>query len=162
MSDHCGSVTADGAAVCVPGACSCSAQSKSSEPILLSLPSIGESKNAGLQKIVPFKNKNNQEKTMWQKIRSGVMFGVACIASPCCTPILMSISLALLAGTPIAVWLSANVGWVYGGLTLLSVISLVLGFRWMGQKTEARRFIEAERKAAVQLVHEINYSIGDL
>ncbi len=76
---------------------------------------------------------------MWQKIRSGLMFGIACIASPCCTPIIVPIAIALLAGTPIAAWLSAYIGWVYGGLTLLSIVSLVLGFRWMGQKHEARR-----------------------
>ena len=137
MSEHCGSVTAEGAAVCVPGACSCSTEAKSSEPILLSLPSAGASKNTGSLKIVPFNQ--HEEKTMWQKIRSGVMFGVACITSPCCTPILVPIGLALLAGTPVAAWVSANIGWVYGGLTLLSVVSLVLGVRWMGQKNEAKR-----------------------
>jgi membrane protein implicated in regulation of membrane protease activity len=75
---------------------------------------------------------------MWKKIRSSVMFVIACIASPCCTPLIVPIGLALLAGTPVAVWASANLGWVYGGLTLLSVISLVLGLRWMGQRSEAR------------------------
>jgi len=75
MTDHCGSVTEDGAAVCVPGSCSCSPAVKYSEPIQF-----------------------------------------------------------------------ANVGWVYGGLTFLSVISLVLGVRWMGQKNEAKRLIETERK----------------
>jgi hypothetical protein len=150
MSDHCGSVTAEGAAVCVPGACSCSTEAKSSEPILLSLPAGNENKNTGSRKIIQFNN--HQEKTMWQEIRSGVMFGVACITSPCCTPILVPIALALLAGTPVAAWVSANVGWVYGGLTLLSVISLVLGFRWMGQKNEAKR------KRTAQPLHEINQS----
>ena len=87
---------------------------------------------------------------MWQKISTGVMFGVACITSSCCTPIIVPIGLALLAGTPVAVWISANVVWVYGGLTLLSVISLVLGFRWMGQKNEAKR------KRTAQPLHEIN------
>jgi len=55
MSDHCGSVTADGAAVCVQGACSCSTEAKGSEPILLSLPPAGESKNTNSLNIVPFK-----------------------------------------------------------------------------------------------------------
>ncbi len=149
MSEHFGSVTTDGAAVCVPGVCSCASDAKSSDPILLSLPSAGAGKNTNSLNIVPFKN--HQEKTMWQKIRSGVMFGVACIASPCCTPILVPIALALLAGTPVAVWLSANIGWVYGGLTLLSVVSLVLGVRWMGQKNEAKR------KQTAQPLHESNY-----
>ncbi len=146
MTDHCGSVSEDGAAVCVPGSCSCSPAAKSSQPIHLAVPSSTGSRNAAVQKTVSF-NKN-QEKPMWQKIRSGVMFGIACIFSPCCTPIIVPIGLALLAGAPVAVWLSANIGWVYGGLTLLSVVSLVLGFRWMGQKNEAKRPIEAEHKTA--------------
>jgi len=149
MSEHCGSVTTDGAAVCVPGACSCSNESKSSAPILLALPSAGISKNTNSLNSIPFKD--HQEKTMWQKIRSGVMFGVVCITSPCCTPIFVPIGLALLAGTPVAAWVSANVGWVYGGLTLLSVISLVLGFRWMGQKNEVKR------KRIAQPLPESNY-----
>ena len=85
---------------------------------------------------------------MWKKIRGGVMFGVACITSPCCTPIIVPIAIALLAGTPVAVWLSAYIGWVYGGLTLLSVVSLVLGFRWMRQKAEAKPSIKIVRNAA--------------
>ena len=51
------------------------------------------------------------------------MLGVACVTSPCCTPLFVPLGLALLAGTPAAVWLSANLGWVYGGLTLVSIIS---------------------------------------
>ncbi len=37
MSDHCGSVTEEGNAVCIPGSCSCSTESKNSEtePITL-------------------------------------------------------------------------------------------------------------------------------
>ena len=87
---------------------------------------------------------------MWKKIRSGVMFVVACIASPCCTPIIVPIVIALLAGTPLAIWLTGHIGWVYGALTVLSIVSLVLGVRWMGQKTEARR------KASTHSTHKIN------
>ena len=137
MSDHCGSITEDGAAVCVPGACSCSSDAKSNKPISLSIPSVSENKKTVPESIIQINH--NQEQTMWKKIRSGLMFGVACITSPCCTPIIVPIVLALLAGTPVAVWLSAYVGWVYGGLTLLSVISLVLGFRKKKKKNEARR-----------------------
>jgi len=88
---------------------------------------------------------------MWKKIRSGLMFLIACVASPCCTPLIVPLGLALLAGTPVAVWASAHLGWVYGGLTLLSIVSLVLGFRWLGQKSET---IRAKRKASVQPVRE--------
>ncbi len=59
------------------------------------------------------------------------MFGVAYVASPCCTPLIVPLVIALLAGTPLAAWLTAHLGWVYGGLTLLSVVSLGLGFHWM-------------------------------
>lgn len=138
MSDHCGSATEDGAAVCVPGACSCSPETKPSE--------INKDEKKELQFMNQFKD--NQENSMWKKIRGGVMFGIACITSPCCTPILVPITIALLAGTPVAVWLSAYIGWVYGGLTLLSVITLVLGFRWVGQKAEAKRSTKIVRNLA--------------
>jgi len=89
---------------------------------------------------------------MWQKVRSSVMFVIACIASPCCTPLIVPIGLALLAGTPVAVWASANLGWVYGGLTLLSVVSFVLAFRWMRQRSDTRR---SKPKATVYPAQEI-------
>lgn len=146
MSDHCASVTEEGAAVCVPGACSCSSEAKSSELIPLSPPSTHKDTKKVPQTVDQFNN--SQENTMWKKIRGGVMFGVACITSPCCTPIIVPIAIALLAGTPVAVWLSAYIGWVYGGLTLLSVVSLVLGFRWMRQKAEAKPSIKIVRNAA--------------
>lgn len=85
---------------------------------------------------------------MWLKIRSGFMFLIACIASPCCTPLIVPLGLALLAGTPFAVWASANLGWVYGGLTLLSIVSLILGLRWMNGKAKSNRSIKSARKAA--------------
>jgi hypothetical protein len=68
---------------------------------------------------------------LWPKIRGGV--GVACITSPCCTPLIVPLGLALLAGIPVAVWLTQYISWIYGGLTLVSIISLVLGWRWLGQ-----------------------------
>lgn len=74
---------------------------------------------------------------MWKKVRSGVMFGIACITSPCCTPLIVPLILALLAGTPVAVWLGSNIGWVYAGLTLMSVVSLVMGLRWMNRRSSA-------------------------
>lgn len=77
-------------------------------------------------------------KTVWGKIRGGVMFVVACIASPCCTPLIVPIVLTLLAGTPMAVWMGQNLGWVYGGLTALSVVSFVVALRWMGKNNRVR------------------------
>lgn len=90
---------------------------------------------------------------MWKKIRSGFMFVVACVASPCCTPLIVPLGLALLAGTPVAVWASAHLGWVYGGLTLLSVVSLMLGLRWLGQKSASKG---SKPKATIQPIQEIN------
>ncbi|MBZ0290317.1 MAG: hypothetical protein K8I30_22015 [Anaerolineae bacterium] len=65
------------------------------------------------------------------------MFAIACLTSPCCTPLLVPLGLALLAGTPVAVWLSAHIGWVYAGLTLLSVVSFVVALRWLNRKPSA-------------------------
>lgn len=141
MSDHCGTVTEDGNAICVPSAsgeaCGCSSQSQ-----------IVQEKDISA---------HSEEPSAWMKIRSGVMFGVACVASPCCTPILVPIGLALLAGTPVAVWAAAYIGWVYGGLTLVSVVSLVLGFRWMRQKSDPRYSADARSKTGRRPIQEINH-----
>ena len=155
MSHHCGTVTEAGNAVCIPGACSCSSEKKSSEPIPLSLLTVKKGNRAGAGKIVAIDK--DQGSTMWKKGRSGVMFGIACIASPCCTPIIVPIVIALLAGTPVALWMSANLGWVYGGLTLLSIISLVLGVRWMRQKSNSRHSVEARSKTGKQYVQEVTH-----
>jgi hypothetical protein len=42
----------------------------------------------------------------WQKIRSGVMFVLSAITCPCHLPIVLPLALALLAGTPAAVWIT--------------------------------------------------------
>ena len=89
---------------------------------------------------------------MWKNIRSGVMFGIACVASPCCTPLIVPLGLSLLAGTLVAVWLSAYVGWIYGGLTLISITSFVLAYRWMGQKSDSKG---SETKITIEPIQEI-------
>jgi hypothetical protein len=81
----------------------------------------------------------NEEISMWQKIRAGLLFGVACLTSPCCTPLYIPLALALLAGTPAALWLGHNLGWVYGGLTLISVASLVVALRWLIQNKSRQK-----------------------
>ena len=56
MPDHCGTATEEGNAVCIPGSCSCSTESKSSEakPITLFPPeSNGALLIAKLKKIFP-------------------------------------------------------------------------------------------------------------
>lgn len=107
----CCSTTEDGSAICTV---SQKAQASSSPIIPLS----------AIETAKP------SSETMWQKILGGVMFTIACLASPCCTPLIVPLGLGLIAGTPVALWLGQNLGWVYGGLTLLSVISFVLAFRW--------------------------------
>jgi hypothetical protein len=42
--------------------------------------------------------------------------------------------LALFAGTPVAFVLAQYTGGVYAGLTLLSIVSFVLGLRWLQQR----------------------------
>lgn len=94
---------------------------------------------------------------IWQKIRAGVMFGLACISSPCCTPLLVPLGLALIAGTPLATWLTQYIGWVYGGLTLVSIVSLVLGWRWLGQKVLSQRpphLAASIKKPIPEMVHD--------
>ncbi len=63
------------------------------------------------------------------KFGRGLLFALACAFSPCCTPIIVPIALALLAGSPLALWMGANLGWVYGLLTAVSVVSLALALR---------------------------------
>lgn len=109
--EGCCSTTEDGSAVCIP---------QKSAPTA----STNKSVAPGLR---------------WQNLRGGVMLAVACAASPCCTPLIIPIVIALLAGTPAALWIGHNLGIVYGGLTLLSVISFMLAFRWLG----ARRLLQS-------------------
>lgn len=71
----------------------------------------------------------------WQKIRSGVMFVVSFVTCPCHLPLTLPLALVLLAGTPTAVWITQNVGWVYGGITVLFLLSFALGLRWFTQRT---------------------------
>lgn len=72
----------------------------------------------------------------WQKIRSGAMFVISFITCPCHLPITMPLALVLLAGTPLAAWIAQNRGWVYGILTGIFLLSLALGFVWMGSPNE--------------------------
>ena len=57
MSDHCGTTTEEGNAVCIPGSCSCSTESKNSESALSTIfppDSNGALLVAKLKKIFPF------------------------------------------------------------------------------------------------------------
>jgi hypothetical protein len=68
------------------------------------------------------------------RLRGTLLFLLACFTSPCCTPLIVPVLLALVAGTPVAVWTSHHLGWVYGVLTGISLISFVLALRWLGQR----------------------------
>jgi hypothetical protein len=59
MSDHCGTTTEDGSAVCVPGACSCSSEAQNNAPILLSVDEYKSQFNqffTELKKAISFKH----------------------------------------------------------------------------------------------------------
>jgi hypothetical protein len=103
MSESCCRTTEDGSAVCD---ISDSGERNCSYPTspIIDLSSAG--------------NLTDRPETVsrWRQIRGAVMFGVACIASPCCTPLILPIVIALLAGTPAAGWMTQNLGMVYGGL----------------------------------------------
>lgn len=77
-------------------------------------------------------------KAMEHPIRTGLLVGVACITSPCCTPLIIPLVIALFAGTPLAWWISQNVGWIYGGLTLISILSFAMVFRRMGKRSPSK------------------------
>ncbi|MEP7285412.1 MAG: hypothetical protein ABI947_06560 [Chloroflexota bacterium] len=110
----------------------------------------------------PYRNTSaTHNATIWQSIRSVVMFGVACVTSPCCTPLIVPIVLVLLAGTPAAVWITQHLGWVYGGLTLLSVVSLGLGLTWLRQKPETMSR-SASRKADSQPTSTTNATTSEV
>ena len=72
------------------------------------------------------------------KSLAGLLFALACVTSPCCTPLIVPLALALLVGTPLAAWLGHYLGWVYGGLTLVSVVSFFLGLHRLRQKAASR------------------------
>ena len=88
------------------------------------------------------------------RLRGMVMFLMTSITSPCCTPLIVPIILALLAGTPAAVWLTQHLGWVYGGLTLVSAVSLGLGLHWMRQQSPSPHTTPFRQEPVPQTIHE--------
>jgi hypothetical protein len=73
------------------------------------------------------------------RLGSIFMFGVACFTSPCCTPLIVPLAMTPLAGTPVALWMGANLGWVYSALTVISIISFVVALRRMGGRDKPIR-----------------------
>ena len=74
-----------------------------------------------------------------KSIQSAILLGVACLTSPCCVPLIAPIILGLLSGTPLALWFTSHMGWMYGGLTLISAISFLLVWRYAFQKSSLVR-----------------------
>jgi predicted MFS family arabinose efflux permease len=60
---------------------------------------------------------------------------LAVITCPCHLPLVLPIVLGVLAGTPIAAWITQHVGWVYGGMAVVFLMSLLLMWRWIGNPT---------------------------
>ena len=58
----------------------------------------------------------------WRFVPSGVLFVLACLTNPCCTPIIVPLVLSLIAGTPAVFWLTQHGGWIYGVLTGISLL----------------------------------------
>lgn len=69
---------------------------------------------------------------LWKKIRTGTMFVIAFIACPCHLPITLPLLLAILAGSPLAVWIAQHKGWLYGIMAVVFIASLAFGFSWIG------------------------------
>jgi hypothetical protein len=110
--------TTDGLAVCTPATssdpgCGCSSANQTKQP--------------------------NLEPQKPNAVVSAVLLGVACLTSPCCVPLIAPIILGLLAGTPLAFWFTSHMGWMYGGLTLISAISFLLLWRYAFQKSSLVR-----------------------
>lgn len=93
------------------------------------MPQNGEAPSCACQR----ENKA-ESSTLGEKIRQGGLFLVACLASPCCTPLFVPIVLSVFAGTSLGLWLTQNLFWVYGLLTLISIVSMVLLFRPKSQR----------------------------
>ncbi|HET8841818.1 MAG TPA: hypothetical protein VFN35_10140, partial [Ktedonobacteraceae bacterium] len=99
--------TQDGRALCVlppdGGRCSCH---EPSLPAPIARPSL-------VRKIV-----SQTPRPARGPLMRLVVWGViACLASPCCAPLLVPLALTLIAGTPVALWLTSMLGWIYGALT---------------------------------------------
>lgn len=67
----------------------------------------------------------------WPYMRSGIMTTITAITCPCHLPFILPFLLSILAGTSAAVWITQYIVWVYGGMTFIFLVSLLLTFRWM-------------------------------
>ena len=66
----------------------------------------------------------------WQKVRGGVAVTISILTCPCHLPVTVPLMLALLAGTPIAAWLIQHVGWVYGVMAGVFILSFGFACVW--------------------------------
>ncbi|SRR6266567_2028580 len=99
-----------------------------------------ESKPAPSSHILAHRHRPHEDTSLpdhhalWKTTSSGLLFVIACLTNPCCTPLLVPFGLTLLAGTPLALWTTQYLGWIYGMLTVICVCSLVFAFRSLGQR----------------------------
>jgi hypothetical protein len=128
MAEHCCTTTKDGLTACTTtnteSKCGCSAPSA-----LAGETSVRSDHHEPHQRLETADGAN--------RMSGALLIGVACLTSPCCVPLIAPVILALLAGTPFAAWLTVHKGWLYGGLTLISMISLAVGWRLIARKTRS-------------------------
>jgi hypothetical protein len=93
----------------------------------------------------PVPKTTSSDKSVGKLILGVGSFTLACLLSPCCAPIWLPLVLALLAGTPLAVLLSAYIGWVYAGLTVLFVVGAFFGWRMLRHGPAMRTLSTAAR-----------------
>jgi hypothetical protein len=106
--------------------CACSA----SKPVLVSPSSLRVPQRNDGDQAAAAPNADAPSLTL----RSGLLVVVACLTSPCCTPLVVPLGMALLAGTPLAFWLTPHLGWIYTALTIVCVSSLILAFFFLRQR----------------------------
>ena len=102
-------------------------------------PATSSDAGCGCSSSQKTKKSNNLEPKKPNSVISAILLGVACLTSPCCVPLIAPIILGLLAGTPLALWFTSHMGWMYGGLTLISAIGFLLLWRYAFQKSSLVR-----------------------
>lgn len=70
----------------------------------------------------------------WRKLQIALLFSSSVINCSCHLPLVLPLALALFVGTPAAVWITYNVGFVYGGMTLFFIVSIALGVGWTSRR----------------------------
>ncbi len=107
-----------------------------------------------IEKIDTRGNLKAERKRTWG---SSIAFVIGCLLSPCCSVLYVPLLLLVFAGTPIAAWIGANVGWIYGALTLLSFASFGLAW-WYSEKSRRAKRSTVESKIISQNEIEVRHA----